>query len=153
VIDLIVGLFGGFLLSALFWWLLAHGLVPRLGFATAISKLDDREPGKVVYRIKMENVGRRKIIDLSFRARVYVPGFHVLPGARTTTTIVEVPLDMQHLFILRPRNNRIIWLEVSGVADEYAGYLDEELVRSLAERRDGSLEALLRLSDDAYLVV
>jgi hypothetical protein len=116
-------------------------------------KLDDREPGKIVYRIKTENVGRRKIIDLSFRARIYVRGFHLLPGARSTTWIIEVPVDPQHLFIFRPRNNRVIWLEVSGVADDCAAYLDEELLTSLAERRDGSLEALLRLSDDAYLVV
>lgn len=58
-----IGLLGGFALSAMWWWLLAHKFVPRLSFGDGIAETDDAGSGCVRYRLKVQNTGRRDIID------------------------------------------------------------------------------------------
>lgn len=149
----LAGLFGGLLLSALFWYVTAHVLVPELVFASAVSKRRDLIPGCVVYRLKIENSGRRPIIDVSLRARIHFPGYSLRRGESGTSTILEVPLDIDHLFALKPRAIRILWLDLHRIDDDVLEVLDPALRQAIDERRDAALEGLLEVHERAYLRV
>lgn len=131
----IVGLLGGFVLSFVLWWILARAVVPRIAFSADISKVPDSFDGCVRYRIKIVNVGRRDIIDLSIRVRIYLPA-----SRRPNTNIVEIPISAEHLFILRPRDDRIFSLELGRVESRY---LNSDEIALLKGGHDGSLERLL----------
>jgi hypothetical protein len=150
----LVGLLGGLLLSALFWWVLAHRVVPCLEFSSSVSKRPDRAQGRVVYRVKVQNTShRRGVIDITFRARVVMPKQSLLePGVAQTTSIVDIPLDVDHLFHLNPRGDRILWLDFGGSFNEdWRPYLPAAVCESLANSEDGGLEALLSLPGDPTL--
>jgi hypothetical protein len=150
-----IGLLGGFALSAMWWWLLAHKFVPQLSFGDGIAETDDAGSGCVRYRVKVENTGRRDIIDIAFRARIYLPktGLFRTGKVNTTTAIMEVPVDPKHLFMLGRGEMRIMWLELDLVDGVWRKYLDAAMVDRLIERQEGSLQAVLQSVTDSRLVV
>ena len=145
------GLLIGFALSFFLWWLLNHRLVPSLSFGSGISKLPFGADGRVVYRLKIENTGRRDIIDLECRARMHLPKMNVLrPEGKMNTRIIEIPLHQPHLFVLKSKKTRQLWLDLSEATTEY---LPAEAAARIGSEKDGSLEALFELRSDSYLLV
>jgi hypothetical protein len=140
-----IGLLGGLALSFLLWWVLARVMVPRVAFGTHISKLPDGDDRHVRYRVKIANVGRRDIIDLSVRVRLYMPA-----SGSTSTNIVELPLNTDHLFILRPKDVRIFNLNLGEVESRFLANHEAALLK---QRCDQSLERILNDHCRSFLLV
>jgi hypothetical protein len=152
--DVAFGLIGGLALSVLFWWFMTHFIVPKLVFSSGISKDTIVAPDATIYRCKFENSGRRAIIDISLKARIILPRYSLRRRkAGRVNTIIDVPLDTDHLFILKPKANRIVWLDIHEIEISLLDCLEASLVDKVRGRHDGALEGLLTIRDDAYIYV
>jgi hypothetical protein len=94
VINIIIGVFVGIFTNLLAWWILFHGLSPSLRFSPSINK-NSRNPTpgnktKYIYRIRLENIGCRNIIDLEIMARLRLKGMESYP--KDLSQIVYIPL-------------------------------------------------------------
>lgn len=76
--QFIFGLIIGVGTNLVAWWLLFHAVVPKIQFSPSISKLTNEEhpddQSGYKYRVKIENAGRRAVIDLEIRARIVIHG-------------------------------------------------------------------------------
>ena len=76
--DIMIGLVLGLLTSFVSWAILFHYLVPKIGFSCSLAKVrrrktqNDKAPYR--YKFKIENSGRRNIIDIELTARLSVKG-------------------------------------------------------------------------------
>jgi hypothetical protein len=155
VLGLVLGLVGGLVLSVVWWWWLAHRVTPQLTFADGVSWRSERGNGRVAYRIKLRNTSRRRgIIDVAFRARVTISGMRLFDEAGTSRLVVEMPLDVDHLFRLGPKASRVLWLEFGPTfPDAWGSYLPKGVATALAAGEVGSLETLLAFDGDPVLQV
>jgi hypothetical protein len=81
ILTTMIGLIGGFILSALLWYITVHLVRPQIIFSNDISKIVDAT-GRDVYRIKIRNAGRRRgVIDMSIRISVRYPAEALRPKA------------------------------------------------------------------------
>lgn len=138
------GLLGGFLLSFVLWWFLAHIMVPKIAFSTDLSRVPDRDQ-RVRYRLKIRNTGRRDVIDLYIRVRIYIRR----PGTRASLNIIEIPTNRDHLFVLRPDDSHIFTLEIQRIESRY---LEEEELVLMRGQQAGSLEGILGNHPDSHLL-
>lgn len=93
--QFVLGFLVGVVTNIFSWWILAHYVVPSIHFSPSISKRPrvstERDAAPFGYRIKLENRGRRSVIDLELivRLRINWPPDY-LPS---TWTIFNVPLS------------------------------------------------------------
>ncbi len=78
LINFFLGLAVGIATNLFSWWLLFHGIVPKVRFSQYISKTPYADTGHdksgYRYRVKFENSGRRAIIDMDVMARLRIKG-------------------------------------------------------------------------------
>lgn len=87
VTALLVGIPLGVLSSLIAWWILFHAIVPKVRYSNRIAKGDFiYSPSGTRCRIRLENFGRRDILDVELFARLRVRGLR--PEAPTTWDIV-----------------------------------------------------------------
>ncbi len=76
--NFFLGLAAGIATNLFSWWLLFHGIVPKVRFSEHISKTPYADTGHdksgYRYRVKFENSGRRAIIDMEVMARLRMKG-------------------------------------------------------------------------------
>lgn len=96
MIDLLWGIAIGIATNLLSWWILFHLIVPNLRFSQDISKTttakikDDKSGYK--YRVKIENSGKRTIIDVELLARLRIKG---ISKYKTNWHIINIPLSSE----------------------------------------------------------
>lgn len=73
LIGIIIGIITGGISSYGVWYYVVHILVPKIKFSDHISKTIGSN-GNPVYKIKFENCGKRKAIDLQINTRFRVKG-------------------------------------------------------------------------------
>lgn len=73
--SILIGLLIGVGTNLIAWWILFHYIVPKIHFSPSISKIPTKD-NKLgyKYRIKIQNSGKRSIIDVEFRARLRIKG-------------------------------------------------------------------------------
>jgi len=73
--SILIGLFIGVGTNLIAWWILFHYIVPKIHFSPSISKIPTKD-NKLgyKYRIKIQNSGKRSIIDVELRARLKIKG-------------------------------------------------------------------------------
>lgn len=120
MINTLVGAGFGFFISFLVWFITKHMIVPGITFEENIGKRDDeRSDGGAIYRIRFCNSGRRKIVDVSIFARMYVQG---LDGrALWRKRIIIIPLRIAH------------WPKLDIDSGTYGSTLCPEKTKELAE--------------------
>lgn len=78
LLNFFLGLAAGIATNLFSWWLLFHGIVPKVRFSQHIGKTAYADTGHdksaYRYRVKFENYGRRAIIDLEVMARLRIKG-------------------------------------------------------------------------------
>lgn len=73
ILSQLVGLILGVGASFLCWWILFHKFVPKIEFSDKISILPNSLHEKAIkYRVKIQNVGNRKVIDAEFRIKLRI---------------------------------------------------------------------------------
>lgn len=104
-INFFLGLAVGLATNLFSWWLLFHGIVPKVRFSPYISKTPSDEIGhdksEFRYRVKYENSGGRAIIDLEVTASISIEG---LGPSKDSLHIFLLPLNPDgNLSFRRPR--------------------------------------------------
>lgn len=156
VLSTVIGLLGGVILSAFFWYFITHLIVPKVAFSEQITKrfTVDRKP---VYELRVTNASRRRgIVDLYVTVLVISTGLKMFPGSRGTTTIVLPVSHYAHNILrLRPRKGfRVIRLDLDKtfqMADQHHRRLFS-LDEYDPESKD-ALEYLLSQGENGSLVI
>lgn len=156
VLTTIIGLLGGVVFSALFWYAITHLIVPKIAFSEQITKrfTVDRKP---VYELRVSNASRRRaIVDLSVTVLLITTGLKMFPGSRGTTTIVLPVSHYAHNILrLRPHKGfRVIRLDL----DKTFRTADEHHRRTFSLDQynltnEDPLEYLLSQGENSSLVV
>lgn len=155
VITTIIGLLGGFILSALFWYVTVHIIGPSLEFSEQISRITD-STGATVYRVKIRNSNRRRgIIDVTFKISIRFPTQAIDPLARSSSiTSFAVKTRNMSMFRLAPQRAQLIDMDL---AKTLIGDSATDLIYSLypieMQREGLDFEALLSRSSGANLRV
>jgi hypothetical protein len=79
VTEALVGLVGGAVLTAAFWFVTAHVVVPRIEFGEHIVRREVAS-GELRFRLLISNRGRRRAVDLRYRALLQIPGVESMSG-------------------------------------------------------------------------
>jgi hypothetical protein len=158
--GILVGAIAGFGLSLILWWFQYRVLVPRITFASGISKIVDDDPPN--YRIKFTNTGRRGIIDVEVDVRVYIgkgaiqyEGGRRLTGTSYSMRILTSSSTQNGIMRVKPGASRVLrldlrrctWNDVNPRLLEVAGVAD------LPDDESIDLERLLEATETAYLQV
>lgn len=97
VFNHLPGLIIGILSSLIAWYILFHGFSSKLKFSEKISHISSvDEPGGCAYRVKFENAGRRRIINLSIVAKLKICGLNSLLPLNVETTLLPLSFDGQY---------------------------------------------------------
>lgn len=165
LLGILVGLVTGIFTNLASWWILFHGIVPDIRFFPLISKISssnviDENMSGFKYRIKLENVGKRTIIDVELMARLRVKGLRKI--SKDNWWVVYIPLEP----VMNSREYRIpqvlptaIGKARSHIFELHINFVDEfrtsklypEIIRKKAEQKQLLLEDLLNLGRKATL--
>ena len=89
--SILIGLFIGIATNLTAWWILFHYIVPEIRFSPLLSKIPTNENNSgYKYRFKLQNVGKRSIIDVEIFARVNIKGLGDFPR---NIRIVDIPIS------------------------------------------------------------
>jgi hypothetical protein len=126
----------GIICSMIAWWVVAHYFSPELLFSPSISKLPDPASASGYrYRVKLKNPGRRDIIDIQLKARLYVQG--VRPEFPKTWSIVPMPVSVESFPVLPPGDgNRVITLVAEKLRLEEQSVMPQSVVERVTSLED-----------------
>jgi hypothetical protein len=153
ILTTFIGLIGGFLLSALVWYITVHVIRPQVIFSEDISKIVDAT-GRDVYRIKIRNPGRRRgIIDISIRVSVRYPAQALRPGARKGNIVsFSLHIDNPNIWRLAPSRSHVIDIDFGSSLSQKS---TQDIITTLYpvedQRANLTLETLLRRSFGSYV--
>ena len=81
LISISIGFIFGIIASLLAWWFQSHLIVPNIQFSPYISKIPSVEnKSGYKYRFKLENSGKRSVIDIEIMARLRIKGAGDFPN-------------------------------------------------------------------------
>lgn len=107
-ITTLIGLVGGLLLSAVFWYWLTHVVSPRAAFSAVVSRITDTG-GEPRYRVKVTNPARRRdIIDLSYVASIEFPGMRAFAEEVAARPVLPLELSKEQTFRISARGYTIV---------------------------------------------
>lgn len=158
--GIIVGAVAGFGLSLALWWVQYRVLVPRISFASGISKIVDDDPPN--YRIKFTNTGRRAIIDVEVDVRVFFGkgAIEYSDGRRLSRTsysmrILTSSSTQNGIMRVRPGTSRVLRLDLrrSTWDDVNPRLLDAIGIAHIPPDQSVDLEQLLQSTKGAHLRV
>lgn len=151
MVATLVGLLGGLLLSALFWYSMAHVIVPKITFGDHLA-LRTPASGERVLRLGIRNSGRRRAVDVKYKATIWFPGLSAAAGVPGTPGI-NLALSKTDDFVLPVGRTVILTLRLED---------DQILARQpvihalypIEAQRDGlTLDALLSRSEGSFVVM
>jgi hypothetical protein len=132
---LLLGVPLGVIASLFAWWVVVHGISPRIEFAGRLSRLPGAEP---LFRLKLRNSGWRSVIDCEVMAELRIRS--LAPNLPGNTWLIIVPLRRDRFAYLPKGANRLL------VFMPY--HPDERVRRFIPDRSDGySLDELFALRD------
>lgn len=87
----LIGIPIGIICSLIAWWILFHGIKPRIRFSEFISKIPHKDGKGFIYRVKYENHGRGRVVDLTYSAFLSIRALS--PNRKKTWEIVQLALQ------------------------------------------------------------
>jgi hypothetical protein len=138
LIGALVGVPFGLASSAVFWWVMFHGIRPRLRWVDAIEVVERPEVASTEWAVSFRNVGRRAAIDVHTHARLRLQG--LIESRPKRWVVLEVPTNNTVIPRVEPfRRSKTKSILVLVLADISSGSL-ARLPSGLAERvRSGDL--------------
>lgn len=150
----LVGFLLGLAASFLSWWVLVHLIVPQVGFAEVITKINyDSLSGNRAYRIKFGNIGRRNLVDGYVIATLSIKGLRF----EKTWTSFRIPMSYSGettitLPILKSKKNRLFRICLELCQELKDSPVIPEKIRDRVRSGKITLEELFTLGD-SYLIV
>lgn len=153
VITTVIGLLGGLLLSAAFWYWTVHVLRPEIDFSSGMARRTD-DTGRTVYSAKIRNAGRRRgVIDVTVEASLRFPTRAFRPGA-PDDSISSFPIAVRtgSFYRLAPGRERLVTMDLATtLLDDDARDFISALYPIPTQRAGLDLEALLRRSPGVHV--
>ena len=75
ILGIVIGMPLGIIASLVAWWILTHGLVPKIKYGPFLSKVKLDGQDNYKYRIGIRNVGNRDMIDVEIIFELIIKGF------------------------------------------------------------------------------
>ena len=160
IISISIGFLFGIIASLLAWWFQSHLIVPNIQFSPNISKIPsvDKKSG-YNYRIKLENSGKRSIIDIEIMVKLRIKGVGDFPNNWRVNYIPleEMGINYRIPIITRKKEKKsghIITLDINEVVDfkkleTLERYPDN--IKRKAKEKTLLLEDVLRLGSEANI--
>lgn len=161
-IGLITGAVTGFLTNLLAWWILTHYFVPRIEFSSSISKMptpqtpEDRSGYR--YRVRLQNSGRRNVIDVEIAARLLITGLS--RHSKELRGVVEIPQKAdgttnwgisRMLPARKGGTHPVMFLHINSALELREWRMFPEQIRGKSKEKILVLEDLLRLGEEATI--
>ena len=147
-VEIILGIPIGIFCSLYAWYVLHHIISPRLSFSQYISE-QVRGESTTYHRIKIENTGKRTIIDLDVHIRLLATG--VGPFQKNWYG-VDLPITLSKIPVLNPEQNKLIGFNLND-----SNLFDPDVwgshITGKAAANSLLITDLLTCGDDAYLIV
>jgi len=160
--QLLSGLLGGIVASLMAWALVFKVFIPRVEFSDHIGKSKTRsrvDGSEWEYRVKIANVGRRPVVDVTILARLVFP--NALPGRTSTLGLALSGFGHEALKVacLYPSkrgqsgNRRLLHLSLRGRLDYLKVHDAFERVRDRVTQGVVTVEDLLQEFSGSYLQI
>jgi hypothetical protein len=145
----------GIICSFIAWWIVVHLITPKLRFSEVISKIKSRHVNGFDYRIKYENYGRRRIVDLEMN--VYLNILGLSKYRKKTWEVVQLQLrDEGRLAYLEPVRKggwrRFVVIDVNNTSKFDADIFPKEVINKF-KLKELELEDLLRLGNESFVEI
>jgi hypothetical protein len=164
ILNLIVGIFIGIATNLFSWWILFHGFSPILRFSPSVCKTSrNPTPGnktKYVYRVKLENSGKRGIIDVELMVRLRLKGLEGYP--KGLSQVVYIPLGsngetthrIPSISPAKKSGSRPILIFCTEVQSEFRNLNNyPKHIVNKAKGKSLLLEDVLKLSSDTFFQI
>jgi len=146
-VFLLLGLLGGFALSAIFWWYLNHYMVPKISFSDEIAKRPSSlNPSGFMYRIKIKNTGKRRVIDLNVTVRIAIYEL----GLKKLWNWYDIDISGKSVPMLGKGMNRLIVLRPQETLD-FGRSIFPNKIQNKLQSGELSLENVLELGSKSYI--
>jgi hypothetical protein len=157
----IFGFTAGLAVNLLSWWIIFRYIVPRIEFSSVISKvpnpIEENDHSGFRYRIKLQNSGRRGIIDVELAATLRIAGL------TENIEIIQIPWSPDRekrariirLAPVKPevKAAHVLRLFINSVEQFRNRQIYPEDIRRKAEQRTLTFEDLLGLGTRAWLQI
>lgn len=155
IISAIIGVPIGILGSFIAWWIIFHLNVANIQFSTDICKdTSEADNSGFRYRIKLENYGKRAILDLELIAKYRVKGLR--KNRPSNWEIVYIPLHLDRLLKVIPRRKHhmryVVKLCINELDDFSKVIYPEEIIEK-SKLKSILLEDLLNLGTKRTLQI
>lgn len=146
-----LGFILGVLSSSVVWWITTHLIVPRIKFSNDISKLETEHSSTGYhYRVKIENTGRRGIIDLEIFIIYRVKGLSIrVPG---NWYIVYMEPSSRRIPKLGKGMNRLISFYPENTEDFKKSYYPVDIQKA-ANDKTLTLEQLMKIGEKSKIMI
>lgn len=149
--TLLIGVPIGVVCSLLAWWVLFHGVVPKLRFSENISKIKSREnEGRFRYRVKFENYGQRRIVNLEISVCLNIRGLSKESLETWDVVIFSLNSPSTHAFLDPVKKGglrRFVIFDINGT-DDFSQKIFPEHIRKKHSAKQLKLEDLLLLGQE-----
>lgn len=157
--GILLGVAAGLATNLASWWILFHGIAPKIQFSSYISKtpqepFEENRSG-YSYRIKLINSGRRAIIDVEIMARLRILG--VIEQRKRNWRAIIIPVKGSASY-RNPRmsalvGDQVLELSLNDVEEFLRLPIYPDEIRRKAEQKTLVLEDLLSLGQRATLQI
>ena len=164
MVEILVGIVIGIATNLAAWWFLFHLIVPKLTFSVSISKIpapkNENERSGFKYRIKIQNSGKRGVIDVDVMARLRIRGISNI--SKTNWHVINMPISSEGKVYKIPRilsiknksaHTHTLKLLINNVPEIQHNLIYPKKIRDKAKKHTLVLEDLLSLGTESNIQI
>lgn len=148
--SFVLGVLAGFITTVLLWLFKNNFFPPNIEFGEDISKVINHD-GKNKYVFIFKNKGHRRLIDITVKAVIRVPGIVPWDSNLTQTFYAKTTADNKFILDTSIPITASILLEIS--EDIFDSHLLPDNIKELIINRDRTLENLFSLHSDSCVKI
>jgi len=150
IFQYFLGIIFGIFSSLLAWYILYHWVIPKIVFASGISKVQSTILSNgYTYKIKLWNTGKRDVIDIDVYVKYKVKG---LTNRKNTWNTVELEKRFDKITYLAKGENRILTI-FPAKTERFAEPIFPIEITTKFKNGELMLDDILSLRSDSYIRV
>lgn len=147
-VGIISGIISGILTVLILWLWRVKIFVPKLIFGSHLCKVIKKD-NKHCYYFIFKNIGKRNIVDIVVKSFIYIQG--IAEHDRKLKIGFEAPTQIRRIVLEKKSVSAEIYLEQSDTI--FLSTDIPEYIKNKIKIKEDSLEQLLGLGKEAYLVI